>query len=126
MADQCTGSGDDPLLAGLIDSGPRMAAALAARLLVGSVAVVLGAALAAFYLFPAVYEQKWVNIAQAVSAGSRPLDNFLFVHTADADHDAFNRVISWIAVAEIALTMVAAWVARALAQSQSWSFGSCL
>jgi 6-pyruvoyl-tetrahydropterin synthase related domain len=81
-------------------------------LLTSGVAVILGAALAAFYLFPAVYEQKWVNIAQAVSAGSRPLDNFLFVHTTDAEHDAFNRVISWVVVAEIVLTMVAAWAAR--------------
>jgi hypothetical protein len=74
--------------------------------------VLLGAALAAFYLLPAVYEQKWVNIAEAVSAGSRPQDNFLFIHTADRDHDAFNRVISWIAVAEILLTLRAAWAAR--------------
>ena len=81
-------------------------------LLTGSIAVVLGAALAAFYLFPAIYEQRWVNIAQSVSAGSRPLDNFLFVHTEDADHDAFNRVISWVVVAEIVLTMVAAGAAR--------------
>jgi len=80
--------------------------------LAGSAAVVLGAALAAFYLFPAVYEQKWVNIAQAISPGARPLDNFLFVHTSDADHDAFNRVISWVAVAEIFLTIGAAWAAR--------------
>jgi hypothetical protein len=81
-------------------------------LLTGSIAVMLGAALAAFYLFPAIYEQRWVNIAQSVSAGSRPLDNFLFVHTEDADHDAFNRVISWVVVAEIVLTMVAAGAAR--------------
>ena len=81
-------------------------------LVVGTAAVLLGAALAAFYLLPAVYEQKWVNIAEAVSAGSRPQDNFLFIHTADMDHDAFNRVISWIAVAEILLTLAAAWAAR--------------
>jgi len=81
-------------------------------LLVGVAAVVLGAALASFYLLPAVYEQRWVNIAQAVSEGSRPLDNFLFVHTDDAEHDAFNRVISWIALAEIVVTLGAAWLAR--------------
>lgn len=81
-------------------------------LLTGAMAAVLGAALAAFYLFPAIYEQRWINIAQAVSAGSRPLDNFVFVHTDDTDHDAFNRVISWIAVAEIILTMAGAWAAR--------------
>jgi hypothetical protein len=79
---------------------------------VGLSAVVLGAALAAFYLVPAIYEQRWINIAQAVSPGSRPLDNFLFVHTTDADHDAFNRLISWVALAEIGLTAAAAWMAR--------------
>ena len=41
----------------------------------------LGACLAAFYLLPAIYEQRWIDIAQAVSAGSRPADNFLFIHT---------------------------------------------
>jgi hypothetical protein len=81
-------------------------------LLVGTAAMALGAALAAFYLLPAVYEQKWVNIAQAVSAGSRPQDSFLFIHTTDAEHDAFNRVVSWIAMAEILLTFAAAWAAR--------------
>jgi hypothetical protein len=81
-------------------------------LLVGTVAVVLGAALAAFYLLPAVCEQKWVNIAEAVSSGLRPADSFLFARTPNADHDAFNRVVSWIAVAEILLTLAAAWAAR--------------
>jgi hypothetical protein len=84
-------------------------------LLTGAVAVILSAALAAFYLLPAVYEQKWVDMAQAVSPGVRPPDNFLFVHTVDADHDAFNRVISWIAIAEIILTLAAAWFARSWA-----------
>jgi 6-pyruvoyl-tetrahydropterin synthase-like protein len=81
-------------------------------LLTSSAAVVLGGALAAFYLFPAIYEQRWVEIAQAVSEGARPADNFLFVHTPDADHDTFNRLISWIAVIEITLTIAAAWAAR--------------
>ncbi len=81
-------------------------------LLVGATAVALGAGLAAFYLLPAIYEQKWVNIAEAVSAGSRPQDNFLFIHTTDADHDAFNRIISWIAMLEMAVTFTAAWAAR--------------
>jgi hypothetical protein len=84
-----------------------------ARILVtGGIAVILGAALAAFYLLPAIYEQKWVNIAEAVGIGLHPRDNFLFTHTADADHDAFNRVASSIALAEILLTLVAAWTAR--------------
>lgn len=75
-------------------------------LLAGAAAVALGACLAAFYLLPAIYEQKWVTISQAVSAGSRPQDNFLFVHTTDPDHDAFNHVISWVAVLEMGLIAV--------------------
>ena len=81
-------------------------------LLVGAGAAALGACLAAFYLLPAIYEQRWIDIAQAVSAGSRPADNFLFIHTTDADHDAFNRVISWVAIFEIAVTFGAAWATR--------------
>lgn len=80
--------------------------------LLAAAAVALGAALAAFYLLPAIYEQRWINIAQSISPGARPLDNFLFVHTDDADHDAFNRVISWIACAEIFVTLLAAFFAR--------------
>lgn len=76
-------------------------------LLVAAGAVALGVCLSAFYLLPAVYEQRWVEIANAVSAGSRPADNFMFIHTTDADHDAFNRVISWIAVLEFVVIFVA-------------------
>ena len=81
-------------------------------LLTSSIAVILGAALAAFYLVPAIYEQRWVNIAQAVSVGLRPQDSFLFAHTTDAEHDTFDHLISWVATAEILLTVVAAWAAR--------------
>jgi hypothetical protein len=81
-------------------------------LITGILAVVLGVALAAFYLLPAIYEQKWVNIAEAVSPGVRPVDSFLFAHTADPDHDAFDHLVSTVAVAEILLTLVAAWAAR--------------
>lgn len=83
------------------------------RILVqGAAAVILAACLASFYLLPAIYEQKWVNIAEAVSAGSRPADNFLFIHTSDADHDAFNRLISWVAVLEMVLALGAGWAAK--------------
>jgi 6-pyruvoyl-tetrahydropterin synthase related domain len=81
-------------------------------LFVGAAAVALGAGLSAFYLLPAIYEQRWINIAESVSAGSRPADNFLFIHTTDADHDAFNRIITWVAFLEIVLILVAAWMSR--------------
>ena len=81
-------------------------------LLLAAGAAVLGACFAAFYLLPAIYQQRWVEIANAVSAGSRPSDNFLFVHTTDADHDAFNRIISWISVLEIAVIFLTAGLGR--------------
>ena len=86
-------------------------------LLVGAAAVALRASLAAFYLMPAIYEQRWVNITEAVSTGYRPQDNFLFIHTTDAEHDAFNHLISWLALAEIAVLLIAAWGARSLRKS---------
>jgi 6-pyruvoyl-tetrahydropterin synthase-like protein len=86
-------------------------------LLVGAAAVALGACLAAFYLMPAIYEQRWVNIAEAVSTGCRPQDNFIFIHTTDAEHDAFNHLISWLALAEICVLLSAAWAARSLRKS---------
>jgi len=75
-------------------------------------AVVLGACIAAFYLFPAIYEQRWIEIANVVSAGSRPADNFLFVHTTDTDHDAFNRIVSWVALLEMIVLAAAAITAK--------------
>jgi hypothetical protein len=82
-------------------------------LFVGAAAVLLGACLAAFYLLPAIYEQRWIDITQAVSPGSRPQDSFLFIHTTDADHDAFNHIVSWVAILEMAAIFVAAWFSRA-------------
>ena len=81
-------------------------------LLVGAAAVALGALLSAFYLLPAIYEQRWINIGQAVSEGSRPADNFLFIRTTDADHDKFNRIMSWVAVLEMVVICAAAWISK--------------
>ncbi|MBV9481431.1 MAG: hypothetical protein JO249_11865 [Acidobacteria bacterium] len=72
----------------------------------GGSAVLLGAALAAFYVLPAAYEEKWVNIAQVLSPGVRPQDNFLFTTVADEDHNRFNLLVSLVALAEIALMLV--------------------
>lgn len=87
-------------------------------LLIGGSAVALGAGLAAFYLLPAIYEQRWIDITQAISPGSRPQDSFLFTHTTDAEHDAFNHIVSWVAVLEIAVIAIAAWLAKAWRNSR--------
>ena len=76
-------------------------------LLWGSLAILLGALLAAFYLLPAVYEQRWIQIAQVLSPGVRPVDNFLFTTVSDADHNRFNLLVSLVAVSEIAAGMIA-------------------
>jgi len=81
-------------------------------LAVGFMASLLGAALAAFYLLPAAYEQAWVNIGQALGKGLRPQDNFLFTNVGDAGHDAFNRILSLLTVAQIATLLVALVFAR--------------
>ncbi len=81
-------------------------------LLRGGTGLALGLALAAFYLVPAAYEQKWVNIGQAISAGLTPAENFLYAHTADAEHDSFNRIASTIALLMMAMTALAAAASR--------------
>jgi hypothetical protein len=70
-------------------------------LLCGAAAIVLGAALAAFYIFPAAHEAKWVNIEQVLSPGVRPQDNFLFTTINDPDHNRFNLLVSIVAGAEM-------------------------
>jgi len=72
----------------------------------GGFSIVLGLGLAAFYLLPAAYEQRWVNISSALSTGLAPSDNFLFAKTSDAEHDAFNRIASYIAMLLVAWTLV--------------------
>jgi 6-pyruvoyl-tetrahydropterin synthase-like protein len=81
-------------------------------LLYGGLAVLLGAALAAFYICPAAYEEKWVNISEVLAPGVRPQDNFLFTTINDADHNRFNLLVSLVATTEIIVLALAVFFAR--------------
>ncbi|MGD0366059.1 MAG: 6-pyruvoyl-tetrahydropterin synthase-related protein [Acidobacteriaceae bacterium] len=83
----------------------------------------LGLGLAGFWLIPALYEQRWVEIARAIGPLMRVEDSFLFGYAklagASADerfdivyHNQVLRTVSWIVVSLIVGAVVAAWLAR--------------
>ena len=83
-------------------------------LIYGAGALALGLAMAAFYIVPAAFEQSWVNISEVLSSGLTFPENFLFTHTADAEHTRFNFIVSWAAVAVIVATIGALVASRRL------------
>ncbi len=78
----------------------------------GAVGLALGLGLTGFYLLPAAYEQRWVNISQALSRGLRPDQNFLFTRIDDVEHTWFNWISSYCALFLILLTAVTALASR--------------
>ena len=77
-------------------------------LLLGASAMAGGFALAAFYILPAAWERRWVQIAEAVAGEVNPSRNFLFTRMNDPDFVLFNGKVSWIAAGVIAITGIAA------------------
>jgi len=90
----------------------------------GGLAILFGVALAAFFLLPAIYEQKWVAIAQVLDPGVRPEDNFLFTNISDVDHNRFNFLVSLVAFSEITILTIATILCRKRQISKSvwWYF----
>ena len=81
----------------------------------GIAGLALGLSLAAVYLVPAAYEQRWVKIGEALSSGLLPTQNFLFTAIADVEHTWFNWVASICALSLILLFWVAALASRRFA-----------
>jgi uncharacterized membrane protein len=85
--------------------------------------VALGLGLAGFWLIPAIYEQRWVEIRRAVGPLMHVEDSFLFGYVqlsgVSADdrfdtvyHNEVLQSVSWIVVALMAGAAVAAWLGR--------------
>lgn len=82
-------------------------------LLSGSVGMLCGFALGAFYILPAACEQKWVNVGFTTLGNYKIGRNFLFTHVGDPDFRLFNLRVSWLAIGMIvACAILAVFVVR--------------
>jgi hypothetical protein len=81
-------------------------------LLYGSAATLTGFGLAAFALFPAAWEQKWVYIDAVIRANQLPGANFLFSRSGVANMYIFNHRLSPLAVLLILGAVASAIAAR--------------
>jgi heme exporter protein D len=86
----------------------------------GAASVVIGAALAGFYLAPVVHQQSWINLSQVLAPGVSPRESFLFTSTSDPDHDRFNRLVSVIATWQIAILAAGLYTSRRFRKQTSW------
>jgi hypothetical protein len=77
-------------------------------LLLGGVSMAAGFGLAAFYIFPAAYEQRWVQIHQALADLLSPEQNFLFTHAIDPEFLIFNWKVSGVALGVMLITGISA------------------
>ena len=86
-------------------------------------AVLLGLGLAGFWLVPAIFEERWVQIHRAIGPLMRVEDSFLFGYVPAASawaaerfatiyHNGVLRTVSWIALALMVGAAVTAWLGR--------------
>jgi len=85
----------------------------------GACALALGFSITGFYMIPAAYEQRWVNIGQALSSGLLPWQNLLFTAIDDVEHTWFNWIASSCALILVLLFGLAALLSRKFAASRA-------
>ncbi len=93
---------------------PRAAGRLYGMLTAAGTGLMLGLGLAGFYLVPAAYERRYVQIAMAIIPNMRVEDNFLFGHTGYGPHDAVLHTASVVALETIGLAVLFLALAYAL------------
>ena len=76
-------------------------------LIPGAAAMLIGFGLAAFYIFPAAYEQRWVQISQATGGNLHLDQNFLYTRSFDPEFALFNWKVSTIALGTMLLAGIA-------------------
>jgi hypothetical protein len=102
--------------AGVMASYLLAVVALAAALLLqawwpilrASIAVIFGLGLAAVYLVPAAWEQRWIAIQQATDIGMRIQDSWLFARHSSPDLELHDRVLFFASVIVVFTALLAA------------------
>jgi hypothetical protein len=74
----------------------------------GATAMAFGFGLSAFYILPAAFEQRWVQIAQVMGENLSYAQNFIFTHSIDPEFALFNWKVSGVALGMMLLGGVAA------------------
>jgi hypothetical protein len=70
-----------------------------------TIGAALGLALPAFYLVPAAFERRYIQVAMAVIPNLRFQDNFLFSRTAYEPHNVVTHTISVLAIVLLLFTV---------------------
>jgi hypothetical protein len=81
-------------------------------------ATAIGLMLAGFYLVPAAYQERWVEIARAIGPDMRFQDSFLFHHTGEAFHDAVLHTASILACILLAFALASILLWRGALRSR--------
>ncbi|HUJ30946.1 MAG TPA: 6-pyruvoyl-tetrahydropterin synthase-related protein [Candidatus Acidoferrum sp.] len=75
-------------------------------LLAGATGMATGFGLAAFYILPAAWERRWVQVTQAITGNLRPERNFIFTSGGDPEFVLFNWKVSSLALGLMLITGV--------------------